>query len=97
MQMPDEPAKRGRGMPVGTRFSQNERARERIRVARLLTIANDIAEGKMPGAPERLQVKLRAISMLLNKCLPDMTSVDLTSGGEPFVVERTVFKRGTPK
>lgn len=84
-------------MPVGTRFTQNERARERIRVARLLTIADDIAEGKIKGDPKRVAVRLQAASMLLRKILPDMTSVDLTSGGEPFVVERTVFKRGQAK
>jgi hypothetical protein len=94
----DEPEeRRGRGRPIGTPFSQNARARERIRVARLLTIADEIAEGKIKGDPKRLAVRLQAASMLLRKCLPDMTSVDLTSGGEPFVVERAVFKRGSKK
>jgi hypothetical protein len=94
--MTDEPVKRGRGMPVGTRFTQNERARERIRVARLLTIADEIAEGAK-GDPKRLAVRLQACTLLLRKTLPDLSSVDLTSGGEPFVVERAVFKRGSKK
>jgi len=84
-------------MPRGTTFSQNARARERIRVARLLTIADDIAEGKIKGDPKRVAVRLQAASMLLRKTLPDLSSVDLTSGGEPFVVERAVFKRGKAK
>jgi hypothetical protein len=95
--VPDEPAKRGRGMPVGTRFTQNERARERIRVARLLTIADDIAEGKIKGDPKRVALRLQAASMLLRKTLPDLSSTDLTTGGEPFVVELVTFKRDAPK
>jgi hypothetical protein len=93
----DEPVKRGRGRPIGTFAVQTQRARERIRVARLLAIANAIAEGDIKGDPKRVAVRLQAASMLLRKTLPDLTAVDLTSGGEPFVVERTVFKRGTPK
>lgn len=83
-------------MPIGTRFTQNERARERIRVARLLAIADDIAENAK-GDPKRLAVKLQACTLLLRKTLPDLSAVDLTSGGEPFVVERAVFKRAAPK
>jgi hypothetical protein len=93
----DETVKRGRGRPIGTFAVQTQRARERIRVARLLTIADEIAEGKIKGDPKRVAVRLQAASMLLRKTLPDLTAVDLTSGGEAFVVERTVFKRGKAK
>lgn len=83
--------KRGRGRPIGTPFSQNDRARERIRVARLVQIADDIATGKLGGDPKRLAVKLQAIGLLLRKTLPDLSSTDLTTGGQPIIEQHVHF------
>lgn len=90
--MTDEPVKRGRGRPIGTPFSQNDRARERIRTARLLTIAHDIAENPT-GDPKRLAVQLQACALLLRKTLPDLTSTDLTTGGQPIIEQNVHFKK----
>jgi hypothetical protein len=80
-------------MPVGTTFSQNERARERIRTARLLTIADEIAEGKIKGDPKRVALRLQAASMLLRKTLPDLSATDLTTGGQPIIEQHVYFKK----
>jgi hypothetical protein len=76
---------------------QTQRARERIRVARLVQIADDIATGKLGGDPKRLAVKLQAITLLLRKTLPDLTATDLTTSGQPLAVTQVLFNHDPPK
>lgn len=37
-------------------------------------------------------VRATAATVLLKKVLPDLSATDMTSGGEPFTVERVTFK-----
>ena len=81
----------GAGAKPGVRLGIAHR--ESIRGAMLVDVLHGIAEGKIKGDPKRLAVRNTAALGLLKFQLPVMQAIDLTSGGEPFVIEQVSFKR----
>jgi hypothetical protein len=81
----DKKPKRGRGRPVGYRMP--ERVRERIRTGVLVTRLTQHVEGKV----DMRQTQVTAALGLLKKVLPDLSSTDLTSGGEALSINVVKF------
>ena len=60
--------------------SQHARWREKLKVASAINVLNQAVEGKIELSPSRVQ----AIKIVLNKSLPDLTSVEINGGTEPI-------------
>jgi hypothetical protein len=64
-----------------------ERVRERIRTGVLVTRLTQHVEGKV----DMRQTQVTAALGLLKKVLPDLSSTDLTSGGEALSINMVKF------
>ena len=89
--MAESKPKHAGGRPVGSK--QNARAKAKIKTARLLEIAHNIAENKDKGDYRKLGARVSMIATLLKKELPDKSANDITSGGKSVVFEVMPFKQ----
>ena len=84
------PVKATRGPPHGRKLpaATIERIRASINSRLCIDTLHDLALNGEKGDGVRATAALG----LLQFALPKLTSTDITSGGEPFTVERVVFK-----
>jgi hypothetical protein len=71
--------------------TQQDDARTRIQVGRLIQRAAAIAAGEIIADPALLGVQMRATEMLLRKALPDLSSIEM-SGPEGGPLTITIKK-----
>jgi hypothetical protein len=67
--------------------TQQDDARARIQVGRAVETVQKIMGGEIVGEPAMLNVRLAAAKTLLQKTLPDLSSVEMTGeGGGPLTI-----------
>lgn len=65
---------------------------ERIRASINAKLCIDTLHELCTDGGQHDSVRATAAKILLDRVVPTLTSTDITSGGEPFTVERVVFK-----